>query len=493
MKKFTDRIRLLIGVDARSLAVFRICIGVILLFDLRTRVLSMEAHYSDLGVISREVLFAISKTPILLSLNTFSGDLIWQWVVFGVATIAAFCLLIGFRTQLATIVCAIMYLSIHARNPFITNSGDAYLLVLLYWGILLPLGARFSLDARLNKNEYPISNQVFSIATLGVIIQIFVLYFFSVFAKISPVWHTEWTAITYALSLDRFATPIGEWLLLMPEDVLKAGTVATLYLERWGALMVFLPVFIIPTRVLLVFIFISFHIGLGLSMTLGLFPLVCISAWLILVPGALWDNLGYRFRNGRMGDWILSRKRSPLPNSEEAVTVSYVWHLLVSTLLLWVVVSSNLLSAGQMSVAYYEAIYKYVEPLVNSLHMGQKWTMFAPHPPKEDGWVLIVGILNDGTLIDLSNEGERVSWKRPKDISATYKNQRWRKNMEYVMTKWDPHARLMGDYFMGRWNRVHAGKNEVMGVIVYSMQEFTLDHQRSSPVQRKVLYKSKTQ
>lgn len=43
----------LFGMDERSLALFRICLGVTILFDLVTRMHDIKAHYTDLGVLPR--------------------------------------------------------------------------------------------------------------------------------------------------------------------------------------------------------------------------------------------------------------------------------------------------------------------------------------------------------------------------------------------------------------------------------------------------------
>lgn len=484
MKKIQEHIELTLGVDARSVGVFRIMIGVIILYDLIVRVFSIEAHYTDQGVVSRQVLRGISENPLLLSLNVLSGELYVQWLIFVIAAIAAVCLIIGFRSQLSCMVCLITMLSIQVRNPFINNLGDWFLLHLLFWGALLPLGARFSVDSMKKNKRISTHNQVLSIASLGVIIQIASLYFFSVFRKISPIWHTEGTAIHYALSLDRLVTSVGEWALTLPYEWLTFLTAATLILERWGPILLFVPLFNTPIRLAVIICFVLFHTGLALTLELGIFPFVCICAWLILLPKGFWVRIIALFTRSVSKSSNLRRDLYRSEDIPEPISIGFVANVLVSTVLLFVVVSSNLLYAEKMSVAYYEGLYKYVEPLVNSLNLRQRWNMFSPHPAKQDGWVLVIGVMEDGTMIDLDSPSARVSWERPLDISATYRDQRWRKYMEYVTRRWDPHARLLGEYYLSSDTYREAG---ISKVIVCFMGEYAVGPYESSRVHLRIL------
>lgn len=490
MNKISSHVELLLGVDSRSLGIFRVSIGAIILYDLFVRSLSLKAHYTDYGVVSRQVLTGLSENPLLMSLNMFSGEVLWQSIIFILAGLAALCLMIGFRSQTASFVCLIMLLSIHVRNPFVNNLGDWFLLNLLYWGTFLPLGTRFSIDSRLKLRADITSHQIFNIATVGMLVQIFALYFFSTFQKTSPIWNTEMSAIGYTLSLDRFVTPIGELVLTMPQDLLKLFTSVVLLLEKWGAILIFFPFFVVPIRFILVTFFILFHLGLFLTLNLGIFPFVCISAWLLLMPGRIWEKLNISSENNENLKSSLNARQLETPDIDNTLTVSFVFNTVLSILLLFSIVSSNLLHIGKMSVAYYEGVYRYVEPMINSLNLRQRWNMFSPHPPRQDGWFIIAGIKEDGTMIDIANDGSRIDWERPFDISATYHNQRWRKNFEWAMTKWDPHSRLLGEYYFRNWNTGHNEEEKISTVVIYVMQEYTLKPAISDPVVRKLLYKS---
>jgi hypothetical protein len=92
------------------------------------------------------------------------------------------------------------------------QGGDMLLYLLLFWGIFLPLDARFSIDAALNEDAQKAPNAFFSMATMALLVQAMCVYTFGALLKTSPVWIPDGTAIYYALHIDYIITPFGRWL-----------------------------------------------------------------------------------------------------------------------------------------------------------------------------------------------------------------------------------------------------------------------------------------
>src|SRR5207302_774947 len=189
-------------------------------------------------------------------------------------------------------------LSLHNRNPMILQGGDVLLRMLLFWGMFLPLGVRYSLDALLKPSTLaPQATRVFSVATVAMLLQVAFMYWFSVFLKTDPVWFGDYTAIYYALSLDHFVTPLGKLLLPYP-TLIKGLTFATVSLEALGPVLALLAgVCKWPVRVAVILAFATFHIGMGLCLELGLFSSICCVAWLAYLPAGFWNRVG------RMWHW----------------------------------------------------------------------------------------------------------------------------------------------------------------------------------------------
>ena len=56
---------------------------------------------------------------------------------------------IGYKTRLFKILSWLVIISIHGRNPLLTNGGDVVMTIWWLWTIWLPQGQRFSIDALL--------------------------------------------------------------------------------------------------------------------------------------------------------------------------------------------------------------------------------------------------------------------------------------------------------------------------------------------------------
>src|SRR5690348_8190020 len=199
------------GIDLRTLALFRICLALIILLDLAMRARDLTAHYSDYGVLPRAALLGDIgyRFP---SLHLISGSPKFEALLFIFSGLLALALLVGYRTRIATILCWLLALSLQARNPALMQGGDMLLYLLLFWGIFLPLDARFSVDAALNEEAQKAPDAFFSIATMGLLVQAMCVYTFGALLKTSPAWIPDGTAVYYALHLDYIITPFGVWL-----------------------------------------------------------------------------------------------------------------------------------------------------------------------------------------------------------------------------------------------------------------------------------------
>lgn len=174
--------------------------------------------------------------------------------------------------------------------------------MLLFWGMFVPWGAKYSVDHALNSSPSAQPRQVVSIGTAALLLQMPLVYFFGGILKNGPEWREEFTAIYYVLSAPDYATRLGHWMASWPMPVLKAITASTIVLEIGGALLLFSPVVNRTIRSLVLPAFLFLQVGLGLTMKLGLFPVISTAAILPFIPSRFWDRLLSRLRTqARMG------------------------------------------------------------------------------------------------------------------------------------------------------------------------------------------------
>src|SRR5438270_13839298 len=138
------------SLDVRSLALFRIALGAVLLGDLILRSFDLTAFYTDFGVLPRAALLEKFSPADRFSIHLISGQFVFEVILFLIAGLFAVMLMFGIRTRLASIASWFMVVSLQMRNSSILQAGDVYLRVLAFIAMFLPLGALYSVDSALN-------------------------------------------------------------------------------------------------------------------------------------------------------------------------------------------------------------------------------------------------------------------------------------------------------------------------------------------------------
>lgn len=306
MKKYIrDVIAPSFAIDLRSLAVLRIGLGLLILADLFIRGSDLSIWLSDGGVLPRDVVIDWIGAS-RWSFYFISGSWLWSVFLFGLAGLAAIAMILGYRTRWATLLSFVLLISLHNRAAMLLQGGDNLLLLLVFWSLFLPLGARLSVDAALihpdRRPSSPTPNRYVSIATAAILLQAMSVYFFSAFLKSGDEWYQDGTAIYYALHLDDMIT----WLAHLWRDQHWLTVPLTRYvwwLELIAPLLIFSPWLRVPLRLLMMFAFISMEIGFIFNLHIGLFPLVSILSILLFTPTETWDALEQRFWSSAGAGW----------------------------------------------------------------------------------------------------------------------------------------------------------------------------------------------
>jgi hypothetical protein len=520
------------SIDVRSLAALRIVLALTVLVDLGMRASELRVHYSDEGVLPRQVLLEHLDTW-LVSLALGNGTPFFAGLLFSLTAIAAAGLLLGYRTRLMTGIVWVMVSSIQWRNPFIGSSGDALLRLLLFWSLFLPLGAVWSLDRRWARTP-PASMRVLSLGTAGLLLQIAFMYWFAVLLKSGQEWRVDGTALYYAFSIQELATPLAATLLQFP-TMLKALTFLTLSIETVAPLLLFVPVATSVLRLEGIVAIISLHVGIWLTLTLGLFPWIAAACMVCFLPSAFWDWLlprwhtalarlsavsvtacqtavrwaprggsGIRFWPDSLGGLrslalaARSRQTDPGPSGRSVagedgappmgapLLLNLVAGLCLVYVLIWNVTTVSPLAMSEEAHAF-----------GSLLGLVQAWTMFAPYPLNSSNWYSIPGTLRNGEQIDLmpfvlGGDPHRltpVSGEKPQDMAGAFAHdEHWRKYFENLRDAENASLLLpLGHYLCREWNAANGGTPLELGTvqIIYNW-ELTLPDNQRAPIQRTV-------
>ena len=437
------------ALSTQSLSFFRISIAILVLVDLCLRAAQFSEHYTEEGIAPIRWLADLEQNPGQgWSVFFFHFGQIWSLSVFVLIAISATGLLLGYRTKLFSILTWVLVVSLQARNPLILFGADMVLAVLLFWGMWLPLGRHWSFDS--SKNALPEAT-IRSGATLGITIQVALIYWMNAITKGHVEWRGDFSAIERTLRIDYFSTSFGEYLLSFPE-LLQAGTRFTLLLEELVPFLLFFPFFRGNLKTAAVFTMVSFHLGmLGTTMHLGIFPYIGAIAWLPFLPCSFWEK--FQKSKGRSSEATIIAPK----------TVSIICCLLMAFTVLW-----NVRHALKHDDPWY--LPKSVNWIAKATRLQQRWRLFAPRVNTTDGWLVADAILKDGTHVDLANHGSPVDFARPEEISSRYHSCRDRTHLIYLFQRPDRlRIELFMDSLRNRWNAQE--KNQVESIELFFMHE----------------------
>lgn len=288
----TSRLQNIFGVDLRSLALFRVLLGAVLLVTLLGSFCNLGALYTDSGVAPRSWVMDVGAST-RLSLYFLNGSFAFTTLLLLIQTVAALMLLLGWRTRLASVVSFVLWASLMSRNPDVLMPADSLMAGLLFWSLFLPLGARYSMEAALNPAPANPQNQYLSWASAGLLVQIIAPYFFSTLAAYSDAQTHQSLVLFYWLNLDGYATSLAQSLLA---SVPLHTTLSRLMfvLSLISPLLIFAPVFTQATRLLAMIGFGLMQIFMLIFFDLGTLPWVSLAALAALPGASFWSWLKHR-------------------------------------------------------------------------------------------------------------------------------------------------------------------------------------------------------
>ena len=476
--------------DIRALSLMRVCVAVVILLDLGVRLCDLEIFYANTGAMPLPMMYEHAWNDYFISFHAISGLWQVQLMLFIISIFFACMLLIGYRTQLFTVLSWVMMLSLHNRNSLILQGGDDLLRMVLFWCIFIPWGARYSCDAILG-NTTNVSKTFCSVATIAYLLQICYIYTGSALLKGSE-WHTQFTAMYYVYGLDQIAYPVTKILFYHP-GLLRVLTMIAFYFELLIPLLFFIPFKHQVFRYAAVLLIILFHTANTFTLLIGMFPLIGIATCIGILPSMAFDHfdrvttkIKAVVRESFLSHvaWIqqIIRWKEPMVLSSESF-----FHYARTAVLCFLVVFvfdwnfSNLtfikskLSKNMRFIGY-------------TLRLDQNWGMFAPGVFKDDGWYVYEGTDEKGERFNLLDPNNKLSYEKPASVTGMFKNDRWRKYTENLMLSYNTFMRgYFVNYYRRIWNENNPDRKITALELIY-MSEFTLPDYKKEPPKKEVLW-----
>lgn len=424
----------LIEIDLRSLALFRIGIALTLLVDVVLRARDLDALYGNRGVLPPDLARLLWDRRVAFSPFTWVAP--WPallWAGMAVLAVAAICLALGFCPRLAAVAAWGLLAALQDRNPGLYMAGDRYLLLMLMWCILLPTGTRLSL-----RPGAPGLTRLRSWAGAGLLAQVALVYVITGLKKTGPEWF-DGTALWYALGIQEYLTAAGTWVRFQPA-LIGPLSYSVKWVEIFGPLLVFSPWRNGLTRLIAIGLFWSLHLGLQICQAIGVFQMVGLAAWLVVLPSFLWDR-----RAAPASDQAPRRARN-VPWAE--------WLALVP--LAYLVIQITAIGYGVLRDRPHNPVPASVDRIAVPLHIQEGWAMFAEFPPSV-AWFRVPGRLADGSDVEVLQRIP-LDLRKPADIQSAQRGFRWTMYFFNVIRRGahDPafqatHPALL-DYLCREWN-----------------------------------------
>ncbi|WP_255170908.1 HTTM domain-containing protein [Natrononativus amylolyticus] len=428
-----------IAIDTRTLAVFRVFVGLLVLADLVLRSRNFSYFYSEDGVAPQSL--AESMTPDnAFSFYYFTTDSTLIAALMVIQALIAIQLILGYKTTIATLLSFLFVISLDHHNPLVLSYADTLFRLLLFWAIFLPLGERWSIDA-LHADWEP-RTQVASIASALILCQMVAMYFVNAYHKsMDPLW-TGGEATPLIMGLDNTTFLLGEFMRNFP-TLLQFGGLTWYYMLWFSWLLIFLPG---RWRMLLVGMFMVAHASFAITVRIGAFPYVALAGVMLFLQTQFWIDLrtvgrylGVDEREFRTRLEGLRRVGRYFPrvrpyDRRRKQAGAYLHSIGIGAVVIALVMFTLLSYApvGGVDERQTEPQQE-IEDVADRFNIDQPtWSIFAPTPRTTDRYYVFPAQTADGEVIDVYNERE-MTYDRPgKELQKQFGTYRERFYMNSV-------------------------------------------------------------
>jgi hypothetical protein len=301
--------------------------------------------------------------------------------VFAACLVIALAFTAGFFTHVVKWLLLPALVTVHARVWPVFAGGDAVLHSQALYALLLPVGAKFSVDSwlrqrRIDARAEPAPTALRSLAYPLLLLQLAVIYWFNSRSKTGSSWQ-EGRAVAESLGAVSMVSNFGAWIARLPEPLLHGMTYSTVAVETVLPFLLLSPWKRRYTHAFAAALMLALHGGIYLMLDVGAFSPAMLSYLPLLwhptdVPTRIWSRPRWRVR------------------VEALAVVALVYLMgarLSRDLQLWP-------ERPQLPLA------ESLNTMTRVLGLLQPWMMFSPEPPKRNFVVVTDAVTDKGNHFD---------------------------------------------------------------------------------------------
>jgi hypothetical protein len=279
-------LRPVFAIDIRSLVAFRIALAVLALVAIGDHIRIWSVIHRPDGAITDQAISESVGGGLNWSLFWLSNSYGWDIVILVIGICSALAMALGWHTRLANLIVWAVVTSLNYDAPLIVGGGDVLLNLLLFWGLFLPLGQKWSVDSR--RVHAPKIETIASFAAAAILLQMAMVYFFSGVSKWNETWLSG-SALDYVLQNPSIVRALGQ-TLRDQRWLTSLLTHFTLASEFIFPLLLFSPWKNQQCRTFALLALFAFHLGIELTMCVALFSAASSVGLLPFVPSTWWGR-----------------------------------------------------------------------------------------------------------------------------------------------------------------------------------------------------------
>mmetsp|Transcript_13917 Transcript_13917/g.29374 ORF Transcript_13917/g.29374 Transcript_13917/m.29374 type:complete len:508 (+) Transcript_13917:315-1838(+) len=476
-------LRSMFGCNYEAVALYRISLGVMLLFELVTRFNYLHAFYSDEGTLPLRLLRPkIDIVYKIVCVHCYSGSMIYMQLLLSIQVLLAAMLIVGYRTKVASIASWFLYLSLTLRNTWLNFILDRYFHYLLFYSMFLPLDGMWAIDSKVNSKNKSSTDTFVTPATIALKLLVAWLYWDAGYGKYSDPLG-GWTLNAQPLSaLDTYVrhTVVARYMYgILGPTGLRYMTPTVVYAEMFCAPVALAGSYFRKNTIVYGVILLMWFMHVGIAVTMRntvLLSLVANCAWCIYLPEGVGKNIGFSSKKSDVDD----RKKS-----------SFLQKHGMSALIIAAFVSGSI----------------WFETMSDDCNQSQKhiwttllhcrWNVFVG---AEDyvTWEIAPGRLSDGSVVDIWGKTDVVSWDMPgagAPCTSTSRPGRWR-SFPYLAELSGEDGEVLWGYLCRQWddeNGVNDGSGlnkgrQLLRYNFFMLQADVLSNMRFSATRKRLIH-----
>ncbi|MEZ5025045.1 MAG: HTTM domain-containing protein [Chitinophagales bacterium] len=269
--------------DDRSIAVFRIILGISVLYNLVLIKLPYAVEFWGQHTIIPIDILKNMNGPSSHSIFDYIRNDIFAYVYISVAILSALLFIVGYKSKYNAIILLFLYWNLLQGAANWIGGYDFYNFHLLFWAMFLPLDNHFSIKPPKLKPKVSLA------VSIILITQICWIYFATGMAKYGTAW-TEGYAVKIMAS-DKWVTYKTAAFFANNIWVYKPLTYLTLFFEVSLPFFVLFPLRKTPIfRYIGILFLVGFHVSIFSIYDVANFSIAGLSGAALLLPEAFWQK-----------------------------------------------------------------------------------------------------------------------------------------------------------------------------------------------------------